>query len=86
MHQTVEAIYENGMLILLEPLSLREQERVQVTVSKPELTGANLVDSEFAALCGKHVENAPSLEDVRKALAVIPGALTEAFRVARDDA
>jgi predicted DNA-binding antitoxin AbrB/MazE fold protein len=66
MHQTVEAIYENGMLKLLEPLSLREQERVQVTVSKPETTAGNL-------------------EEVRKALSVIPGTLTEDFRLARDD-
>lgn len=85
MHQTVDAIYENGMLKLLEPLSLREQERVQVTVSKPETTAENLVDSEFALSCGQHVQHAPSLEEVRKALSVIPGTLTETFRLARDE-
>ena len=85
MHQTVDAIYENGMLKLLEPLSLREQERVQVTVSRPEAAAGNLVDAEFSASCGKHVQNAPSLEEVRKALSVIPGALTESFRLARDE-
>lgn len=85
MHQTVEAIYENGILKLLEPLSLREHERVQVTVSKPETTDGNLVDTKFAVFCGKHVQNAPSLDEVRNALAVIPGALTDSFRLARDE-
>jgi predicted DNA-binding antitoxin AbrB/MazE fold protein len=36
MNQSVEAIYENGVLKLLEPHALREQERVTVTISKPE--------------------------------------------------
>jgi predicted DNA-binding antitoxin AbrB/MazE fold protein len=32
---TVEAIYENGVLKPMEPLSLREHERVRVTVHSP---------------------------------------------------
>ena len=85
MNQSVEAIYENGVLKLLEPLPLREKERVRVTISKPESMKGNLLDSEFMASCGKHVKNAPSLEEVRKALSVIPGTLTEDFRRERDE-
>jgi predicted DNA-binding antitoxin AbrB/MazE fold protein len=32
---TVKAIYENGSLKLLQPLPLREHERVQVTIPTP---------------------------------------------------
>jgi predicted DNA-binding antitoxin AbrB/MazE fold protein len=85
MDQSVEAIYENGVLKPLEPLSLREQERVKVTISKPESRKGKLLDSEFMASCGKHVKNAPSLEEVRKALSVIPGTLAEDFRLRRDE-
>ena len=85
MHQTVDAIYENGMLKLLKPLSLREQERVQVTVSRAEANAGDLVDPDFSVSCGKHVQNAPSLDEVRNALSVIPGTLTDSFRLARDE-
>jgi predicted DNA-binding antitoxin AbrB/MazE fold protein len=85
MNQSVEAIYENGVLKLLGPLSLREQERVKVTISKPESTKGNLLDSEFVASCQQHAMDAPSLEEVRKALSVIPGTLTEDFGLERDE-
>ena len=85
MNQSVEAIYENGVLKLLEPLSLREKERVKVTISTPESKSEALLDSEFMAACGEHVSDAPSLEEVRKALSVIPGTLTEDFRLERDE-
>jgi predicted DNA-binding antitoxin AbrB/MazE fold protein len=32
---TVEAIYENGSLKLVQPLPLREHERVQITIQTP---------------------------------------------------
>jgi predicted DNA-binding antitoxin AbrB/MazE fold protein len=35
MNLTVEAIYENGVLKLAQPLPLKEQERVQVTIQAP---------------------------------------------------
>ena len=35
MSITVEAIYENGVLKLVEPLPLKEHEKVQVTIALP---------------------------------------------------
>jgi predicted DNA-binding antitoxin AbrB/MazE fold protein len=37
MTLTVEAIYENGVLKPTQPLPLKEQERVQVTIETPPL-------------------------------------------------
>ena len=34
---TVDAIYENGMLVLTRPLSLPEKSHVRVTVESPDL-------------------------------------------------
>jgi predicted DNA-binding antitoxin AbrB/MazE fold protein len=39
MPLTVEATYENGVLKLLQPLPLKEHEKVRVTI-EPELTWA----------------------------------------------
>ena len=85
MHLRVEAIYENGVLKPLEPLSLREKERVKVTISKPQTTEENLLDSEFIASCQKHTPGARSLEEVRRALVVIPESLTKDFDLERDE-
>jgi predicted DNA-binding antitoxin AbrB/MazE fold protein len=84
MHLSIEAIYENGVLKLLEPVSLRDQERVKVTISKLEDVTENLLDSEFVESCRHHAKDAPSLEDVRQALSVIPGTLAKDFRLERD--
>jgi predicted DNA-binding antitoxin AbrB/MazE fold protein len=37
---TVEAVYENGMLKLLQPLPLNEHEKVQITI-QPDQTWAD---------------------------------------------
>jgi predicted DNA-binding antitoxin AbrB/MazE fold protein len=44
---TVEAVYENGVLKPVQPLPLREHERVEVTV----VTKRNWVE-ETAGICG----------------------------------
>lgn len=43
---TVEAVYENGMLKPVEPLSLTERQRVQITVH----TAVSRVESTFGLL------------------------------------
>ncbi len=40
MTRTTEAVYSNGVLKPAEPLPLREQERVRITVETVEQTGA----------------------------------------------
>jgi len=47
MTLTVEAIYENGVLKLLGPLPLKEQQRVQVTIAP----ASNWVQETYG-ICG----------------------------------
>lgn len=36
MKQTIEAVYKNGVLTPLEPLSLPDDQRVRITIDLPE--------------------------------------------------
>jgi predicted DNA-binding antitoxin AbrB/MazE fold protein len=79
MGQQVDAVYEHGMLRPLEPLSLKESQRVRLTISEPvggrsqrDLSVVARAQAEVAAL-----KNVPTIEDVRSALSSIPGSLSE---------
>ena len=78
MEKTVQAVYENGALHPLEPLSLREQQLVTVTVSDSaeELTNHPLLvparEWSDAAL------DDIGIDQVRRALSTIQGSLSEA--------
>ena len=79
MDQQVDAVYEHGMLRPLEPLSLKESQRVRLTISEPvggrsqrDLAVVERARAEVAAL-----KNVPTIEDVRSALSSIPGSLSE---------
>lgn len=88
MTKQVEAVYENGVLRPLEPLSLEEHQRVTVTVSAEEDSLASIIDLAFVARVRKEVEEMdyiPSLEEVRKILSKIPGSLSEDIRAERED-
>ena len=45
----------------------------------------NLLDHEFLAYCDAEADDSVSLEDVRKALAKIPGSLADDVRAERDE-
>lgn len=84
MTKTLQAVYEKGVLRPLEPLDLREQQLVHVTLSEeapPELW----LDAECLAACAGQADDAVSLEEVRAALAKIPGSLTEDFIAEREE-
>ena len=84
MTKTLQAVYENGVLRPLEPLPLKEHQRVMVTVSDP---AECWLDHEYVEQVKKDVAlmgPAPSLEEVRKALAKIPGKLSDTIRVERE--
>ncbi len=85
MTRQVEAVYENGVLRPLAPLRLEEHQRVTVTVSDPV---ERWVDQEFLEQVKKDVaamEPAPSLEEVRRALAKVPGNLSDDIRAEREN-
>ena len=84
MTKNLQAVYEKGMLRPLEPLDLREQQLVNVTVSDAGLPEPWL-DADCLAACAGTADDAVSLDAVRAALAKIPGSLTEAFIAEREE-
>jgi predicted DNA-binding antitoxin AbrB/MazE fold protein len=87
MIHNVEAVYEHGVLRPLEPLSLTESQRVKLTIfdlqsgrSQRDLTILERARAEAAA-----AGTVPSIEEVRAALASIPGSLSQDVITERGD-
>ena len=85
MHLTVEAIYDDGVLRPLEKLSLRPQQRVLLRIDEAPDAAVEIEDQAFLTYCLAEGDPNVSLEEVRQALAVIPGSLTEACSAERDE-
>lgn len=79
---SLPAVYENGVLRLLEPLKLKEQQHVTVTVN--DSSADSWLDHEFLATLADDQEPLPSLAEVRAALSTIPGNLSDDIRSERD--
>ena len=75
MRQSIDAIYENGVLRPLVPLNLADHEQVSVIVE----SGAeeDWLDREAWAWASAEGDPSISLEDVRRRLAKIKGSLSE---------
>lgn len=85
MPRQVEAVYENGLLRPLAPLTLEEHQRVTVIIDDaPKDAVESWIDHEFYAALESSVEPEPTLDAVRKALSSISGSLSEAVRAERD--
>ena len=84
MTQKVQAVYEKGVLRPLEPLDLREEQRVTVAVSD-ELSAEPWLDVQCLMAAEAEADETVTLEEVRAALAKIPGSLTGDFIAERDD-
>jgi predicted DNA-binding antitoxin AbrB/MazE fold protein len=78
MKQRVEAVYERGVLRPLSPLPLAEAQRVSLTISElaagPSRQDSNLVERARAEVAS--LDSVPTIEEVRSALASIPGSLS----------
>jgi len=84
MSKQIEAIYENGVLRPLEPLSLDEHQRVTITIT--EGSGEeDLFDPAFTQWCAEQSRDAPSLEEVRQALSKIQGSMADVVIAERDE-
>ena len=82
MRQEVQAVYENGLLRPLQPLSLCEHERVAITVE----SGAEQWLDVSAHECAVHdADGAPSLEMVRQQLSAISGCLSDTITSERGE-
>ena len=88
MEKSISAVYENGLLRPLEPLHLEERQQVSLTIDESEVTLAgddDLLDQELLTnLAGEELPDV-TLEEVRAALAKIPGTMTTAFVAEREE-
>jgi predicted DNA-binding antitoxin AbrB/MazE fold protein len=85
MSRQIEAIYENGVLRPLEPLDLDESQRVTIIIADDGEGEEDLFDPAFTQWCAEQSRNAPSLEEVRQALAKIRGSRADVVIAARDE-
>ena len=85
----IDATYENGLLRPLQPLDLAEHERVVLSVSRtapaPDRSGPALEYIESIRTETRDAEPVPSLEEVRRRLAKIPGSMADEIIAARGD-
>lgn len=84
MEQHVDAIYEDGVLKPLSPLTLANHQRVSVTVRPPLVDNEDWVDREFLAEADAGADESVTVDQVRHALAKIRLPLADAFREERD--
>jgi predicted DNA-binding antitoxin AbrB/MazE fold protein len=78
-----EAIFENGVLRPLEPVSLAEKEQVKVTVSRS--ADDEWLDLEYMEACRAEADPTVTLEQVRKVMSKIRGSMDEAIDEDRGD-
>ena len=74
----VEAVYEKGVLRPLQPLDLKEHERVVVSVVKATAPDGPKLDVEYLEKTKRELQQtgpAPGLAEVRRRLAKIPGSM-----------
>jgi predicted DNA-binding antitoxin AbrB/MazE fold protein len=85
MIKTFEAVYENGVLRPLETLTISDRQRLLVTISDVPATAADVAayfePEEWEA--AKHDDI--GLDEVRQALASIPGSLADAVIASREE-
>lgn len=86
MSKKIEVVYENGVLRPLEPLKLRDHQRLSIVLSNdvtpPE---EDWLDTDCVQLCDTEVDETVSLVAVREALSKIPGSLTSDFIAERHE-
>jgi predicted DNA-binding antitoxin AbrB/MazE fold protein len=84
----VDAVYENGVLRPLQPLGLREHERVLVSVVKAAAVRRSSLAFEYIEEVKKDLqgaEPASGIEEVRRRLAKILGSMAAEIVADRGD-
>ena len=88
MTRSLSAVYEDGVLKPLEPLPLKDHQRVTVTITDSAFEAAEpWLDHEYMDKVSREAATlgpAPGLEEVRKALSKIPGNLSDDIRAERE--
>jgi predicted DNA-binding antitoxin AbrB/MazE fold protein len=87
MIQQVEAVYENGVLRPLAPITLNESQRVRITIDGLD-SGLDLIDTELLERARAEVsamKDLPTIEQVRALLSTIPGSVADAVIAERGE-
>jgi predicted DNA-binding antitoxin AbrB/MazE fold protein len=85
MDDAIHAIFEDGVLRPLKKLSLRQKQRVVLRIDEGPDREDELEDNGFLEYCRSEGDPNITLEEVREALAVIPGSMTAACSAERDE-
>jgi predicted DNA-binding antitoxin AbrB/MazE fold protein len=83
MPRSLQVIYENGVLRPLEPVVLKEHQQLTVIVSEAATEG--WLDESFLRYLEAQADDSATLEEVRSAMAKIPGSMVDDFRRERHD-
>ncbi|HWE00728.1 MAG TPA: antitoxin family protein [Bryobacteraceae bacterium] len=85
MEKTFEAVYENGVLRPLETLGIPNLQHVLVTISDIPATAADVAGYFEPADWEAAKHDDIGLDEVRRALASIPGSLAETVTASREE-
>jgi predicted DNA-binding antitoxin AbrB/MazE fold protein len=85
MTRNLKAVYENGVLRPLEPVSFKEHEVVDLSVTDGPAVPDELLDIDYLRHCGTLADDSVTIEEVRAALSKIPGSMAEEIRKERND-
>lgn len=87
MSKRIEVVYENGVLRPLEPLLLRDHQRVSIVLPDDVTSPADedWLDTECLRLCETEADETVTLDAVRQALSKIPGSMTSDFIAERHE-
>jgi predicted DNA-binding antitoxin AbrB/MazE fold protein len=87
MPKTFDAVYEDGILRPLEALPLAERQRVSLTIGQRAVavTDDGVLDQELLNSLDEEELPEVTLEEVRAAMAKIPGSMTAAFAAEREE-
>jgi predicted DNA-binding antitoxin AbrB/MazE fold protein len=85
MTKTIQAVFEKGVFRPLTPLNIPDQEKVTLTVSRPEDGIAAWEDRDCYEACMNEVDDGVTLEQVQNALAKIAGTMTADFIAEREE-
>ena len=85
MQKTFEAVYENGVLRPLETLAISDSQHLLVTISDVPATAPDVAGYFEADEWEAAKRDDISLDEVRRALASIPGSLADAVIASREE-
>jgi predicted DNA-binding antitoxin AbrB/MazE fold protein len=83
MTRSLQAVYEHGVLRLLEPHSLAEHQQVTVTIS--DQAEDEWLDASFLHYLEPQADDSIDISQVRTALSKISGSMTGDFQLERNE-